>query len=153
MRAQGPSCSGGLNIRALGYYIDVGASKLIVDGKIRVKQGQEITQILPNGIEFADGTSLEADEIILATGYDNMRSTAVKLFGKEVGDKVKPVWGFDEEGEFRTIWRRSGHEGFWFMGGRFSMVVTAAWKCIKSTDIGEGNLGLSRYFSRLLALQ
>lgn len=30
------------------------------------------------------------------------------------------------------MWRRSGHEGLWFMGG---------------------NLGLSRYYSRMLALQ
>ncbi|KAH8155202.1 uncharacterized protein LAJ45_00211 [Morchella importuna] len=118
--------------RGGGYYIDVGASELIINRKIAIKQGQEIKQILPHGIEFADGSVLEADEIVLATGYDNMRSTAVRIFGKEVGEKVKPVWGLDEEGEIQTMWRRSGHEGFWFMGG---------------------NLGFARYFSRFLALQ
>jgi len=118
--------------RGGGYYIDVGASSLIADRKIAVKQGQEITSVLPNGLQFADGSKLEADEIVFATGYQNMRTQARGLFGDEVADKVGDVWGFNEEGEFRTMWQRSGHDGLWFMGG---------------------NLALSRYFSRMLALQ
>ena len=118
--------------RGGGYYIDVGASQLIVDGKIKVKQGQEIAQILPDGIEFADGSKLEADEIIFATGYQNMRTEARGIFGDELADRVGDVWGLNEEGEFRTMWQKSGHPGFWFMGG---------------------NLAMSRYFSRILALQ
>lgn len=118
--------------RGGGYYIDVGGSQLIIDGKVKVKHGQEISEILPNGIRFADGSELEADEIILATGYQNMRSQARIIFGDEVADRVGNVWGLNEEGEFRTIWSRSGHPGFWFMGG---------------------NLALCRYYSRLLALQ
>lgn len=49
-----------------------------------------------------------------------------------VADKMKDVWGFDSEGELRTMWRPTGHEGLWDMGG---------------------NLGLARYYSRMLALQ
>lgn len=60
--------------RGGGYYIDVGASQLIVDGKIKIKQGQEIAEISPNGIKFADGYELPADEIVFATGYKNMRT-------------------------------------------------------------------------------
>lgn len=33
-----------------------------------------------------------------------MRGTARKIFGDEIADQVKDVWGFDEEGELRTIW-------------------------------------------------
>ncbi|PYI03698.1 FAD/NAD(P)-binding domain-containing protein [Aspergillus sclerotiicarbonarius CBS 121057] len=116
--------------RGGGYYIDVGASQLIVDGKVKVKQGQEITEIFPRGLRFADGTELEADEIILATGYQNMSTQARIIFGDE-GAKVNDVWGFDERGEMR-MWRRTGHPGLWLMGG---------------------NLALCRYYSRLLALQ
>lgn len=101
--------------RGGGYYIDVGASQLIIDGKIKIKQGQEIAEVLPNGLKFADGSELEADEIIFATGYQNMRSEARNIFGDEIADRIKNVWGFDEEGEFRTMWRDSGHPGFWFM--------------------------------------
>ncbi len=32
--------------RGGGYYFDVGASQLIIDGKIKMKQGQEVTEIL-----------------------------------------------------------------------------------------------------------
>lgn len=118
--------------RGGGYYIDVGACKLIADGKIKVKQGQEIGEVLPRGLRFADGTDLEADEIILATGYQNMRTQTRVMFGDEVADRVGDVWGFNEEGEMRTIWQRSGHPGFWFHGG---------------------NLAMCRYFSKPLALQ
>ncbi|KKY37135.1 putative flavin-binding monooxygenase-like protein [Diaporthe ampelina] len=118
--------------RGGGYYIDVGASQLIIDGKIKVKQGQEITEVLPKGLRFADGTELEADEIIFATGYQNMRTQASGIFGEKVGDKLRDIWGFDESGEFRALWRDSGHPGFWFHGG---------------------NLAICRYYSRLLALR
>src|SRR6186713_1837470 len=45
--------------RGGGYYIDVGASQLIADGKIKVKQGQAITGINGRDVEFEDGTRLE----------------------------------------------------------------------------------------------
>ncbi|CAL8581331.1 hypothetical protein XPA_007030 [Xanthoria parietina] len=118
--------------RGGGYYIDVGCSQLIIDGKIKIKQGQEIEEVKPNGLLFADGETLEADEIIFATGYENMRGTARKIFGDGLAERVKDVWGFDQEGELRTMWRRTGHPGFWFFGG---------------------NLALCRYYSRMLALQ
>jgi hypothetical protein len=118
--------------RGGGYYLDVGCSQLIGDGKIKIKQGVEITEVVPTGLKFADGETLEADEIIFATGYLNMRTQCRKIFGDEVADQVNSVWGFDEEGETRTLWRKSGHRGFWFMGG---------------------NLALCRWYSRLLALQ
>jgi hypothetical protein len=118
--------------RGGGYYLDVGCSQLIVDGKIKIIQGTEISSIDGKTLNFSDGRSIEADEVIFATGYQNMKGTARKIFGDEVADRVNTVWGLDEEGELRTIWRNSGHPGFWFMGG---------------------NLALCRYYSRLLALQ
>ncbi|KAG6040277.1 hypothetical protein E4U41_001064 [Claviceps citrina] len=118
--------------RGGGYYIDVGASKLIVDGKIKVKQGKEISQVLPRGLRFSDGSELEADEIIFATGYQSMKSQTRELFGEATAERVADVWGFNEEGEWRTIWQRTGHPGLWYHGG---------------------NLALCRYYSQLLALQ
>ncbi|KAI9729616.1 MAG: hypothetical protein M1818_008463 [Claussenomyces sp. TS43310] len=118
--------------RGGGYYIDVGCSQLIIDGRIAVLSGTEIDSINAHSISFTNGRDIRADEIVFATGYQNMRSTTRKVFGDTVADRVGPVWGLDEEGELRTIWRSSGHPGFWFMGG---------------------NLALCRYFSRLLALQ
>jgi putative flavoprotein involved in K+ transport len=118
--------------RGGGYYIDVGASDLIAEGKIKVKQGVGITRFTRDGLEFDDGSTLPADIVVLATGYDNMRESARRLFGDEVADRVTPVWGLDRDGELRTMWRRSGHPGLWFMGG---------------------NLHQARHYSKMLALQ
>ncbi|KAJ4513954.1 hypothetical protein HRR83_004881 [Exophiala dermatitidis] len=118
--------------RGGGYYIDVGCAQLIIDGKIKIKQGQEIDEVLPHGLRFADGSELEADEIIFATGYQNMRTQAREIFGDELADRVGDIWGYNQEGEMRTIWQKTGHPGFWFMGG---------------------NLALCRYYSKILALQ
>ncbi|KAK3313214.1 dimethylaniline monooxygenase (N-oxide forming) [Apodospora peruviana] len=118
--------------RGGGYYIDVGTSQLIIDGKIKVKHGQEVTVVTERGLKFADGTELEADEVVFATGYENMRTQARAILGDELADRVGDIWGWDDEGEFRGIWRDSGHPGFWFHGG---------------------NLALCRYYSRILALQ
>ncbi|KAK0713340.1 flavin-binding monooxygenase-like protein [Lasiosphaeria miniovina] len=118
--------------RGGGYYIDVGTSQLIIDGKIRVKQGQDVVEVLPRGLRFADGSELEADEIVFATGYANMRTRARSILGDALADRIGDVWGWDAEGEMRGIWRRSGHPGFWFHGG---------------------NLAMCRYWSRVLALQ
>ncbi|KAK4237127.1 hypothetical protein C8A03DRAFT_44984 [Achaetomium macrosporum] len=131
----GPS-GGGIFCKYLqrggGYYIDVGAAKLIIDGKVKVKHGQEIAQVLPNGLKFADGSELEADEIVFATGYENMKQSARGFLEDELFEKVGDVWGWDGEGEMRTIWTGSGHPGLWFHGG---------------------NLSFCRYYSRLVALQ
>jgi cation diffusion facilitator CzcD-associated flavoprotein CzcO len=117
--------------RGGGYYFDVGASQLIVDGQIAVKHA-EVAEILPAGVRFTDGSEIEADEVVFATGYENMKTQARTVFGDAVGDRVRDVWGFDEHGEVRSLWRKSGHPGFWFHGG---------------------NLAMCRYYSRFLALQ
>lgn len=121
--------------RGGGYYIDVGASQLIVDGKIKVKHGQEISEVLVDGLLFADGEVVKADEIVFATGYQNMRTQARIIFGDEVADRVGDVWGWDEEGEMRTIWRNSGHPGFWFMGGQ-SCIVPVLFAIAGAADQG-----------------
>jgi cation diffusion facilitator CzcD-associated flavoprotein CzcO len=107
--------------RAGGFYIDVGCSRLIADGEIKVKRGQ-IKRLTSDGLVFEDESLLEADVVVLATGYANMRETARKLFGDELADRVKPVWDLDPEGELNALWRDSGHPGFWFMGGSLAMV-------------------------------
>ncbi len=119
--------------RGGGYYIDVGCSKLIIEGHIKVKGGQEIDHFTESGVVFKDGSVIDnLDIVVLATGYRNMKDTARKIFGDTVADKLNPIWGYDEEGETKVIWRQSGHEHFWYMGG---------------------NLALSRYYSKRLALQ
>lgn len=43
------------------------------------------------------------------TGYVNIRDVNRELFGAEVIDKTSEVWGLDEEGEVKGIFRPSGY--------------------------------------------
>ena len=68
--AQTPFCR-----RGSGYYIDVGAVQLLVDGKVKLRSGKglEIKRFEKNGVELNDGTKLDADLVVLATGYGSVR--------------------------------------------------------------------------------
>ncbi|KAJ5578243.1 uncharacterized protein N7459_007207 [Penicillium hispanicum] len=119
--------------RGGGYYIDVGCSQLIIDGKIKVKHSPHgITEFGSRELRLADGSNLPADVVVLATGYDNMRTTVRKVLGDKVADRCLDVWDLDSEGEIRAMWRPSGHPGLWYFGG---------------------NLALCRIYSKFLALQ
>ncbi|KAI3299383.1 hypothetical protein DTO002I6_1610 [Penicillium roqueforti] len=114
-------------------HIDVGCSQLIIDGKIKVNHNPGgITGFGTHGLLLANGDSLPADVVVLATGYDNMRTTVRKVLGDKVADRCSDVWDLDSEGELRAMWRPSGHPGFWYFGG---------------------NLALCRIYSKFLALQ
>ncbi|MEH6719298.1 MAG: NAD(P)/FAD-dependent oxidoreductase [Aurantimonas endophytica] len=127
--------------RGSGYYIDVGASQLIIDGKIKLKSGVEIEEITETGVRFVDGTELPADLIVYATGYGSMNGWAADLISQEVADKVGKVWGLGSdtpkdpgpwEGEQRNMWKPTQQPNLWFHGG---------------------NLHQSRHYSLYLALQ
>ena len=64
--------------RGSGYYIDVGAVQLLVDGKVKLRSGKglEIKRFEKNGVELNDGTKLDADLVVLATGYGSMNQWA-----------------------------------------------------------------------------
>ncbi|UNI17717.1 hypothetical protein JDV02_004039 [Purpureocillium takamizusanense] len=118
--------------RGGGYYIDVGCSQLIIDGKVKVKVSRQgVRRFVPHGLVLAEGTELAADIVVLATGYETMHSTARKIFGSKVSSRLGKVWDLDAEGEVNSMWRYSGHPNFWFMGG---------------------NLAQCRSYSKLLAL-
>jgi hypothetical protein len=90
--------------RGGGYYIDVGCCQLIIDGKIKVKHSpQGITRFGPRELHLADGSVLQADVVVLATGYDNMRTTVRKVLGDKVADRCLDVWDLDNEGEVRAV--------------------------------------------------
>ena len=47
---------------------DIGTSAMIGDGRIKMKSDSELERFTERGILFKDGSQLEADAIILATG-------------------------------------------------------------------------------------
>ncbi|PSJ63413.1 NAD(P)/FAD-dependent oxidoreductase [Kumtagia ephedrae] len=127
--------------RGSGYYIDVGACDLVIDGSIKLKSGSGVKEITEDAVLLEDGTRLPADVIVYATGYGSMNGWAAELISREVADKVGKCWGLGSnttkdpgpwEGEQRNMWKPTQQEGLWFHGG---------------------NLHQSRHYSQFLALQ
>lgn len=112
----GPEDAGLTPIATTGgsYYIDKGASQLIIGGHIRMQQG-EVARLTPTGVVYSDGTAEEADIVVLCTGYTNVRESIRPIVGDEVADQLATVWNIDARGEVRTAMRHSGHEKLWFV--------------------------------------
>ena len=49
-------------------YADVGASCLVADGKIKLKNDSQIKELTENGILFKNGSEVLADGVICANG-------------------------------------------------------------------------------------
>ena len=49
-------------------YTDTGGSQLIADGKIKLKSGPQIQRFTEHAILFDDGSELQADVVVFATG-------------------------------------------------------------------------------------
>jgi len=68
-----------------------------------------------------NGTLIEAELVVLGTGYHGLQNTVARFFGAEVADRVGPVWGFDPDtAELRNMWTRTAQPGLYFTGGAFS---------------------------------
>ncbi len=127
--------------RGSGYYIDVGASEMVADGRIKLRSGVDVAEITEHGVRLSDGSELPADLIVYATGYGSMNGWVARLVSPEVADRVGKCWGLGSgttkdpgpwEGELRNMWKPTAQPGLWFHGG---------------------NLHQSRHYSLYVALQ
>ena len=123
-----------------GFYIDMGASELIIDGRIAVRSGVSVDTIRERSVVLSDGAELPADFIVYATGYRRL-AQAGAILSSEIIDKLGPIGGIGSgvrsdhgpwAGETRNVWKPTRQPGLWFH---------------------NGNFGLMRFFSRILALQ
>jgi hypothetical protein len=115
-----------------GHYLNVGCSELLIEKNIRLIQYDDLDKVASDGLHMRDGELIGASLIVLATGYQSFSSRLAEYFGDEVAAKVGPVWGLDDEGELRNMWRPTPQPGLWFFAGA---------------------LQHSRVYSRFLALQ
>ena len=73
---------------------------------------------LPDGLSY--GANLDADMIVLATGYKAQKAMVTQLFGNDVADRVGPIWGFGDGLELRNMYCRTSQPGLWFIAGSFA---------------------------------
>ena len=102
-----------------GYYLNVGASDLIVEGAIGLKAGVGIARLERKRVVFSDGSALDADIVVLGTGYQPMQEAVRLLFGGDVADRVGPVWGIGPDNELNAMYARTAQPGLFFAGGGF----------------------------------
>jgi putative flavoprotein involved in K+ transport len=100
-----------------GYYLDVGCSQVIIDGGIKVIQMSDVERFTPRGLQLTDGTVVELDAVVCATGYRNVRDTVERLFGVDVADRVGRIGGMGEDGEHRNLCRPTGQAHLWAVFG------------------------------------
>ena len=100
-----------------GYYLNVGASDLIVGRKIKLKAGVDIDRLEAKTVVLSDGTAVNADIIVLATGYKPLQEAVRAIFGDAIADRVGPIWGIGEDGELRNMYARTAQDGLYFSGG------------------------------------
>ncbi|SFH62053.1 NAD(P)/FAD-dependent oxidoreductase [Albimonas pacifica] len=126
---------------ASGYYFDVGACAMVIDGRIGLRSGKGVARLRAEGVELDDGEVLPAEMIVYATGFGAMEEWVARLIDPETAARVGRCWGYGSgvrgdpgpwEGELRNMWKPTPEPGLWFMGG---------------------NLAQSRFYSRLLGLQ
>lgn len=127
--------------RGSGYYIDVGASQLVIDGEIDHVTGQ-VDHYTEDAVVLEDGTEIPADLVVLATGYSPMNGWVAQIVSQEMADRVGKVWGLGsdtrkdpgpwENGELRNMWKPTQQDNLWFHGG---------------------NLHQSRHYSQFLSVQ
>jgi hypothetical protein len=103
--------------RGGGYYFNVGCSDLIADGAIGLLQYDAIEHFVPEGVRLKDGSTVAAELLVMATGYRNQQEVARRALGNAIADRICPVWGFDEGGELRNMWRPTPQPGLWFTAG------------------------------------
>ncbi|PPQ73074.1 hypothetical protein CVT26_014640 [Gymnopilus dilepis] len=108
-----------LKQRGGGHYFDVGATKLIIDREIKVKSGTQIKAYEEHGVQFEDGSSLDADVVIFATGAGDMRYFIRLLCGDDIADRCPPMLGLNVEGEM-SWFRPLPVDGLWYMHGQHS---------------------------------
>jgi putative flavoprotein involved in K+ transport len=127
--------------RGGGYYIDTGASQMVIDGRIKLRSNTAVKGLGNRSIFLEDQSEIPADLVVCATGYGSMNQWAAKLISQEVADKVGKCWGLGSAsrydpspwvGELRNMWKPTHQPGLWFHGG---------------------NLMQARHYSLYLALQ
>lgn len=124
--------------RGGGYYFNVGASDMIINGEIELAQFDEI------GAFGAHTSSIRGEErpcdlVVLATGYMPQEVLVGRLFGKDVVDRIGPIWGFGGGEELRNMYCRTPQPGLFFIAGSLAQCrINSKYLALQVKAIEEG---------------
>jgi putative flavoprotein involved in K+ transport len=129
----GPEGTGIIGAHMAGrdsYQINIGASELIADGRVHLKHGVELAEVKDHSVVFTDGSEIDVDLILFATGYEQLWDHIRPTLGG-AAESVDKVYGRAPDNEYANVWRRSAQPGLWF---------------------GTGFVGMARFHSKFMTL-
>lgn len=134
----------GIAIKALrrgaGWYVDEGATELITSGEVKLQRGS-ISEIRTGSVVLDTGAEIDADLVVLATGYQPLISVIERLTSPEIAAGLGRCGGIGSgldgdpgpwAGETRNYYMPTPHGNLWLTGGGLASV---------------------RFYSRFLGLQ
>lgn len=138
--------------RGGGHFNDIGEGvRMLEEGRVRVVGGAEpVAYEGERGLRFSDGRTVEADAIVWCTGFrDKDREVTAEVLGgkrfvlegedggEEGGEVLGPqdvaarrdaIWGVDEEGEVRGVFKRHLRvDNYWILGGTTAQHRYYSW--------------------------
>lgn len=81
-----------------------------------MEQGH-IERFTEDNVILNGGRERTFDLVVFATGFSNTIDSVRETLGAEIANRCGPIWGIDEEGEFKTAYRESGVQNLWLMVG------------------------------------
>jgi len=103
--------------RGGGYYLNAGCSELIIAGEIDLIQFNDIDRFCDEGILMKNGSVVQMDLLVLATGYYSQNELVKRILGDNIAERVGKIWGIGEDGELANMWKKTPQDGLWFMAG------------------------------------
>ena len=119
-----------------------------------MKSDAQISGYTPTGLVFDDGSALDADIIIFATGFvGNPRDQVASIVGPEVEEQLEDMWQCDEEGEIRGLWKPIRRKSTCFSRADLNKLADPSRVADPGIWYAGGGISQTRFNSRFLALQ
>jgi cation diffusion facilitator CzcD-associated flavoprotein CzcO len=109
------------------FYIDMGAWELIEQGRIGVEFDEDgVVGLEDKGVRLGSGKTIDADVVVLATGFQRVGHLVEELLGKDLADRAGgwKMSHMDEEGERIGV---SSSESYFLLDDDVDMLPHAVW--------------------------
>ena len=119
-----------------------------------MKADAEPVSYTTNGLRFSDGSEIIADVITFCTGFEKgLREAASTIFAPEVSDAVGDLWGLDDEGELRGMYKRQACKFSCSTRHTYIYYLTNLAFADPGLFFTGGGVNHARFFARFVALQ
>lgn len=80
------------------FYVDQGATPMILDGRIKIHMSSEgVKSFTPDAVVLAEDRKVDADIVVLATGFEPATAQLKQIMGEKIGAQAAMYGAFDSE--------------------------------------------------------